>query len=572
MTRELHLELVRDLSAETFLCCLRKFAARREMQDLMVSDNAKTFKTSERAITRLFNEPKVKAELQTKRITWRFNLERARWCGGFFERMVRSVKRCLRKVLGNAKLTVEELSTVFQTDAKIIEARTMRNFNSENFLNDLNQQPWAEVCHNAADPNKMWQIWKSLLMETIDKHAPIRIKRVGKKNSPWVTGELRRLLFERDSLWHQYKQFRNRANNETKRAKRLYFTNNLELHKHDMKKTWKLINDLNSRHCRTSSYIKEIKIDDQIVNSPNQMAETFNTYFSNVGSNLSDEIPSSVDSNPEDYLDPTDGTFSLQFPSVNTVTRLLKTIDEKKSAGLDNIPNKLLKIAAEVVAPSLTKIFIQSIITETFPEEWKEARVSPLYKNGAKNDPSNYRPISVVPTVSKIYEKIIYDQLYDYLNTYNLLTHCQSGFRSFHSTLTALLEATNDWSVNIDNGMLNGVVFIDLKKAFDTIDHEILLLKLSNYGVDSTSLKLFESYLTNRSQKCKVNGELSNSSPLTCGIPQGSSLGPLLFLIYINDLPNCLDMAQPRMFADDTSVSYASDSLDEIQNVINSEL
>ena len=198
-------------------------------------------------------------------------------------------------------------------------------------------------------------------METIDKHAPIRIKRVGKKNSPWVTGELRRLLFERDSLkkraaksgdaslWHQYKQFRNCANNEMKRAKRLYFTNNLELHKHDMKKTWKLINDLNSRHCRTSSYIKEVKIDDQIVNSPNQMAETFNTYFSNVGSNLSDEIPSSVDSNPEDYLDPTDGTFSLQFPSVNTVTRLLKTIDEKKSASLDNIPNKLLKIAAEVV-------------------------------------------------------------------------------------------------------------------------------------------------------------------------------------------------------------------------------
>ena len=245
---------------------------------------------------------------------------------------------------------------------------------------------------------------------------------------------------------------------------------------------------------------------------------------------------------------------------------------KKKSAGLDNIPNKLLKIAAEVVAPSLTKIFIQSIITGTFPEEWKEARVSPLYKNGAKNDPSNYRPISVIPTVSKIYEKIIYDQLYDYLNTHNLLTHCQSGFRSFHSTLTTLLEATNDWSVNIDNGMLNGVVFIDLKKAFDTIDHEILLLKLSNYGVDSTSLKLFESYLTNRSQKCKVNGELSNSSPLTCGIPQGSSLGPLLFLIYINDLPNCLDMAQPRMFADDTSVSYASASLDEIQNVINSEL
>ena len=144
-----------------------------------------------------------------------------------------------------------------------------------------------------------------------------------------------------------------------------------------------------------------------------------------------------------------------------------------------------------------------------------------------------------------------------------MLTRCQSGFRSFHSTLTSLLEATNDWSVNIDNGLLNGVVFIDLKKAFDTIDHEIILLKLRNYGVDSASLKWFESYLTNRRQKCKVNGQLSNSTPVTCDVPQGSCLGPLLFLIYINDLPNCLDIAQPRMFADDTNVSYASESLDK---------
>ena len=125
VTRALHLELVRDLSAETFLCCLRKFAARRGMPDLIVSDNAKTFKASERAITRLFNEPKVKAELQNKRVTWRFNLERAPWWGGFFERMVRSVKRCLRKVLGNAKLTVEELSTVLVEVEGTLNARPL---------------------------------------------------------------------------------------------------------------------------------------------------------------------------------------------------------------------------------------------------------------------------------------------------------------------------------------------------------------------------------------------------------------------------------------------------------------
>ena len=339
-----------------------------------------------------------------------------------------------------------------------------------------------------------------------------------------------------------------------------------------MKKTWNLINELSSRNCRNTTNIKEVKMGNQVLNSSNQMAEAFDTYFSNVGSNLADEIPRNSDFKPEDYLRPTDKTFSLQLPSVENVKRLLKNIDEKKSVGLDKIPNKLLKIAADVVAPSLTEIFIQSINTGIFPNEWQEARVSPLYKHGAKSDPSNYRPISVIPTVSKIYEKIIYDQLYEYLNANNLLNYCQSGFRSFHSTLTALLEATNEWLVNIDNGLLNGVVFIDLKKAFDTIDHEVILLKLRNYGVDPFSLRWFKSYLTNRRQKCNVNGHLSSSTSVTCGVPQGSSLGPLLFLIYINDLPNCLNIAQPRMFADDTSISYASNSLDEIQYDINSEL
>ena len=140
--------------------------------------------------------------------------------------------------------------------------------------------------------------------------------------------------------------------------------------------------------------------------------------------------------------------------------------------------------------------------------------------------------------------------------------------------MTALLEATNSWSVNIDNGLVNGVVFIDLKKAFDTIDHQIILQKLRNYGIDHCSLKWFKSYLTGRTQKCKINDRLSKSTSINCGIPQGSNLGPLLFLIYINDLPNCLHghHATPRMFVDDTSLSYAADSPSELESVINSEL
>ena len=184
--------------------------------------------------------------------------------------------------------------------------------------------------------------------------------------------------------------------------------------------------------------------------------------------------------------------------------------------------------------------------------------MSPIFKKGAKTYLNNYRPISVIPLVSKIFEKIIYDQLYAYLNNNALLNNCQSGFRSLHSTLTALLEATNNWSLNINNGVINGIIFIDLKKAFDTIDHTILLSKLSIYGIDENSLKWFESYLDERSRRCKVNGYLSDTNKITCGVPQGSILGPLLFLIYINDLRNCFNKAVPRMYADDTSISLAA--------------
>ena len=338
-----------------------------------------------------------------------------------------------------------------------------------------------------------------------------------------------------------------------------------------MRKTWKLINEVSSKHSSKTKKLSEIRIGEQVVTSPIEISEAFNNYFSTIGSNLASDIDL-TENGPEYYLKPTDSVFSLKTPSIGRVHKLLTKIDEKKSVGLDKIPSKLLKIAADIIAPSLTAILTASINTGIFPNEWKESMVSPVYKSGARNDPSNYRPISVIPVIAKIFERIVYDQLYEYLNNYNLLTTCQSGFRSLHSTLTALLEVTNSWSVNIDNGLINGVVFIDLKKAFDTIDHNIILKKLRNYGVDLNSLKWFESYLTNRTKKCRVNDHLSSTNPVTCGVPQGSNLGPLLFLIYINDLPNCLKCATPRIFADDTSISYVANSMDELQSVVNSEL
>ena len=174
--------------------------------------------------------------------------------------------------------------------------------------------------------------------------------------------------------------------------------------------------------------------------------------------------------------------------------------------------------------------------------------------------------------LSQNFRKIIYQQLYDYLNENKLLSNYQSGFRSLYSTQTALLETANNWSINIDNGLLNGVIFSDLKKAFDTIDHEIILRKLVNYGVDENSLRWFASFLSNRGQKCNVNSDLSNANEISCGVPQGSIIGPLLFLIYINDLPNCLTTACAKMFAGDTNISIPGRTLADLEPMINPEL
>ena len=409
-----------------------------------------------------------------------------------------------------------------------IEMRQFKHFQKNKFLSDLEQMPWSNV-DLCSDPNDMWHEWKQMFVSCMDKHAPRKLKRISKKRTPWITKGLLNKMHRRDlikkkaissndhDMWEQFKCARNQANNAIEQAKKRYFSDNLKVSKGNPRKTWNLINELTSRYPSKSTNILEIQVDNRAISSPGEMAEAFNEHFTNIGQVLAQEVPT-AEVNPEFYLSHTDKAFHLKTPSLDVVFNLLRNIDEKKATGLDMIPSKLLKMAARIVTPSLTAIFTKSIITGIYPTEWKMARVTPVLKKGEKSDLNNYRPISVIPVVSKVFEKIVYDQLYQYLNDNQLLSSCQSGFRSLHSTLTALLEATNSWSVNIDNGFLNGVVFIDLKKAFDTIDHEILLRKLSYFGADQATAEWFQSYLSNRNQRCNVNG--------TCQLPA------LLLLAY----------------------------------------
>ena len=212
-----------------------------------------------------------------------------------------------------------------------------------------------------------------------------------------------------------------------------------------------------------------------------------------------------------------------------------------KSTGLDKIPANVLRLSADIIAPSITYIFNLSLETGIYVDDWKRARVIPIYKSEDRRKCENYRPISILPIVSKVFEREVFRQLYAYLSNNSLLSKFQSGFRPKHSTLSALIQMCDNLLKNMDSGQINCVVFLDVRKAFDSINHEILIDKMRNFfGVTENQLRWFESYLNNRVQQCLINGQLSSPKKIICGVPQGSILGPLLFLLYINDMPDSL--------------------------------
>ena len=254
------------------------------------------------------------------------------------------------------------------------------------------------------------------------------------------------------------------------------------------------------------------------------------------------------------------------------LTDIIKNMKTSKSCGPNSISTSLLIEFSDLLLHPLLSIINMSLLEGVFPTLNKDADVCPIHKKNEKTKCENYRPISLLSNTSKIFERVIYTRLESFLNTSEIIYKFQFGFRKNYSTNHALLSIVEQIRASLDKKMFACGIFIDLEKAFDTVNHHILLSKLYHYGVRGVANKWFHSYLSDRQQKVTINGESPPSLPITCGVPQGSILGPLLFLLYINDMHHAIEFSTTYHFADDTNLFYSCKSFKSLRKNLNKDL
>lgn len=454
-----------------------------------------------------------------------------------------------------------------------ISYRSFKHFNENSFVNDLKSTPW-DIVKVFDDTNDSVEIWSSLFSDIINKHLPLRKHRVKRKQQPkWLTANIIDAIKTRDRFksinnQEQYKLWRNKVSKMIKLSKKQQFSDIINENANNPASIWKLFKELGASKRNSGTSILSLKINDEIIKNSSDIASEFNKFFVSVAVKIKEPIVPSKFEKLKAFCDEKlSENISFSIPTIahEKVEKYLKNIDITKATGADNIGPRVLKLAAPYISDSLSYICNQSITSSTFPEKWKEGKVTPLHKNGSKDDTNNYRPISVLPIVSKLLEKHIHDSLMFYLTSNNLLHSTQSGFRPNHSCETALLQMINKWFEAINNSQMIGMVMVDFRKAFDLVDHTLLLKKLKYYRISKETIDWFSSYLLNRKQKVFVNNTLSAAENIVTGVPQGTILGPLLFLIFINDLPLYTNNVSTDLYADDTTLYQIGRSLNCIE-------